>query len=160
MATKFVVGGFKQMQANLRSIPRALAGNGVDRVALNALKPMHRETERLARVRRQPGTPKGGHLDQNVVSLKVGQKSRYVREYWVSFKGRGRKLAHLVEYGTAPHWQPNRFGGIWHPGARQLPFFRPAFESKKHDAVTILAAGIWDLIENSLTVNTRGRGAR
>lgn len=34
--------------------------------------------------------------------------------------------AHFVEWGTAPHFQPNRFGGIWHPGARPKPFLRPA----------------------------------
>jgi HK97 gp10 family phage protein len=36
--------------------------------------------------------------------------------------------SHLVEFGTAPHWQPNRFGGIMHPGARPKPFLRPAYE--------------------------------
>lgn len=36
--------------------------------------------------------------------------------------------SHLVEFGTAPHWQPNRFGGIMHPGARPKPWLRPAYE--------------------------------
>lgn len=37
--------------------------------------------------------------------------------------------AHLVEFGTRPHFQPNRFGGIMHPGARPKPFMRPAAET-------------------------------
>ena len=44
-------------------------------------------------------------------------------------------VAHLVEFGTAPHFQPNRFGGIMHPGARPKPFLRPAFETMKEEVV-------------------------
>jgi HK97 gp10 family phage protein len=43
-------------------------------------------------------------------------------------KMRPVSYAHFVEFGTAPHWQPNRFGGIMHPGARPKPFLRPAYE--------------------------------
>lgn len=43
-------------------------------------------------------------------------------------KMRPMSYAHFVEFGTAPHWQPNRFGGIMHPGARPKPFLRPAYE--------------------------------
>ena len=30
-------------------------------------------------------------------------------------KMRPMSYAHFVEFGTGPHWQPNRFGGITHP---------------------------------------------
>ena len=43
-------------------------------------------------------------------------------------KMRPSSYAHFVEFGTAPHWQPNRFGGTMHPGARPKPFLRPAYE--------------------------------
>jgi HK97 gp10 family phage protein len=49
-------------------------------------------------------------------------------------KMRPSSYAHFVEFGTAPHWQPNRFGGIMHPGARPKPFLRPAFEAHITDA--------------------------
>lgn len=52
---------------------------------------------------------------------------------------RGKKHAsvgHLVEFGTAPHWQPNRFGGTMHPGARAKPFMRPAYDMTKAQIVT------------------------
>lgn len=55
---------------------------------------------------------------------------------------RGKKHAsvgHLVEFGTAPHWQPNRFGGTMHPGARPKPFMRPAYDMSK--AQIVLRAG-------------------
>ncbi|KMO34324.1 hypothetical protein [Methylobacterium aquaticum] len=41
----------------------------------------------------------------------------------------------LVELGTAPHYQPNRNGGQWHPGARPSPFMRPAYEETKDEIV-------------------------
>jgi HK97 gp10 family phage protein len=45
------------------------------------------------------------------------------------FKGRiPSAYSHFPEFGTAPHWQPNRFGGIMHPGARPKPALRPAYE--------------------------------
>lgn len=51
---------------------------------------------------------------------------------------KGRKHAtvgHLVEFGTSPHWQPNRNGGQMHPGAKASPFMRPAFEMTKAQIV-------------------------
>lgn len=51
---------------------------------------------------------------------------------------RGKKHAsvgHLVEFGTAPHWQPNRFGGTMHPGAKPYPFMRPAYDMTKTQIV-------------------------
>jgi HK97 gp10 family phage protein len=45
------------------------------------------------------------------------------------FKGRiPSAYSHFPEYGTAPHWQPNCFGGTMHPGARPKPALRPAYE--------------------------------
>lgn len=46
---------------------------------------------------------------------------------------RNYSAAVLVEFGTAPHWQPNRGGGQMHPGARAKPFMRPAFEQTKDE---------------------------
>jgi HK97 gp10 family phage protein len=43
------------------------------------------------------------------------------------------RIAHLVEFGTAPHDEPK--AGIHHPGARPKPFLRPAYESRKDEAV-------------------------
>lgn len=51
---------------------------------------------------------------------------------------RGKKhssAGHLVEFGTAPHWQPNRGGGQMHPGAKASPWLRPAYEATKDEIV-------------------------
>ena len=66
-------------------------------------------------------------------------------------KSRHSRLAHLVEFGTAPHRiEPRRKGKVLafevngetvftthvdHPGARQQPFLRPAGDTKAQEAV-------------------------
>lgn len=38
--------------------------------------------------------------------------------------------AHMVEYGTKPHWMKKR---KWmHPGAKPAPFMKPAWDKHKH----------------------------
>ena len=49
--------------------------------------------------------------------------------------------AHLVELGTKPHYQTRKLKhetkkrAFKHPGAKPKPFLRPAFDSKKDEAV-------------------------
>ena len=109
----------------------------------DALQPLKIETEQNARVLRDPEhpNPKGGHLDEGVASQRVGTATRTKRTWWVAFTKRARKIAHLVEFGTAPHDQPRR--GIRHPGARPNPFFRRAFEAKKQTVLDIFALRAW-----------------
>jgi hypothetical protein len=56
------------------------------------------------------------------------------------------RYQHLVEYGSAPHWQPNRFGGVQHPGARPFPHMRPAFEEHRDNMAKIYFGEIWTAI--------------
>lgn len=60
--------------------------------------------------------------------------------------GAREHYAHLVEFGTKPHLipygknDPRRRGlsrGFRHPGTDPQPFIRPAFDSKKDEAVSI-----------------------
>jgi HK97 gp10 family phage protein len=127
---------------NLGSVTKADA----NALVRSALEPMRDLTEANAMVLRQAGTnPRGGHLDQGVVVVPVAEKSSRTRTtWWVSFTKRARKIAHLVEFGTAPHAQPRR--GIMHPGARPKPFFRPAFDASKGGVFKLLGAGIERMI--------------
>ena len=148
---KFAMKGQTQLRQNLRSLPTALASRQVDKVATDALDPMLQETIAQARRRRQQGkAPKGGHLDQNVVVRKIREKSVGTkRVYWVTFRRRGRRIAHLVEFGTAPHAQPAR--GILHPGARPYPFARPAYEAKKLETLRRVGPGLWAIIAATIS---------
>lgn len=71
--------------------------------------------------------PMGNHLDRFVVMRKDGKQSPGRRRYKIGGLGRARSLLHLVEYGTAPHMQPNL--GFMHPGATPRPTLTPAYES-------------------------------
>lgn len=50
------------------------------------------------------------------------------------------KYAHLIEFGTAPHYQPGR--GVTHPGSAPKPFLTPAFHSTKAEVVKRFGAKI------------------
>jgi HK97 gp10 family phage protein len=43
------------------------------------------------------------------------------------------KYAHLLEFGTAPHYQPGR--GVVHPGSRPEPFLTPAYFETREQVV-------------------------
>jgi HK97 gp10 family phage protein len=74
------------------------------------------------------------------------------------FKG---YAGHLVEYGTAPHIIRAKAAGgqlrlhgnvfvdeVHHPGAAAKPFMRPAFDSKKDEAIGIIKAECKAIIED------------
>lgn len=130
---------------------------GVDKDIRDALEPMRRTAQVNATRLRVPGpTPRGGHLDQGVVVRKIPKSGPLVRTFWVSFTRRARYLAHLVEFGTAPHYQPKR--KIMHPGARPKPFFTPAFEMTKSETLAILGKRTWARIEQTaLRFGRRGK---
>lgn len=145
MKVSITVKGDKQLRANLMKMA-AVKKSEVNAILENALEPMREATSMNALKLRQAGTsPPGGHLDQGVVSVPVKEGSTRTRTtWWVSFTKRARKIAHLVEFGTAPHAQPRR--GIMHPGARPKPFFRPAFETTKGETMSKLSIGIQNVL--------------
>lgn len=145
---KAVVRGDKEIRANLRAVQNAVGGREMDTMITRALTPMKNATIAGALAHRQPHNPPGGHLDQGVVIVKRNSRGNLYREFWVTFTKRARKLAHLVEFGTAPHAQPNR--GNFHPGARAFPFFRPAFEETKDGVGREIGASVWTRISGAI----------
>lgn len=142
------IRGEKELYARIAKLSNVNAGN-TDKAMEFALNPMLNQTITNARALRRPHTPKGGHLDEGVVSQKVKGSSRTRNVWWVSFKGRARYLAHLVEFGTRPHDQPRRHS--FHPGAVPKPFFRPAFEGHKIDTLTRLGQAVWEIFKLNLS---------
>lgn len=144
MRVGLTIKGDKQFRRNLQRMT-TLPKSNINAIMKDALDPMRDATQNNALKHRQPDyNPPGGHLDQGVVSVPVKETSRTRTTWWVSFTNRARKIAHLVEFGTAPHAQPRR--GIMHPGARPFPFFRPAFEATKETTVRRLGTGVRNLI--------------
>lgn len=145
-----IVKGDRELLRNLAVMSRVIAARDIDAGIQTALRPMEEQTRRNAFALRQPRrkAPRGGHLDEGVVTVR--RKSMGLRrEWWVSFRKRAIKIAHLVEFGTRPHWQPRRFGGWMHPGARPRYFFTRAFEAKRKEAVTGFSRAIWLRIESA-----------
>lgn len=136
--------GDTELRAALREIGVAVGGRQLDKIAGEALEPMREEWSERAKPRRQKKTPNGKHLDQGFVVRRQKVYSPLKREFWLAAKGRAARIAHLVEFGTAPHDQPRR--GIKHPGARPFPFARPGFEAKKDEVVGTMGSDIWDRI--------------
>lgn len=143
-----MAAGFKGKVTGDQAISNALAGIGqspaaqLDALCRQALEPLRVRTVENAKVLRQPGKmPRGGHLDQGVAVAKIEARGAGFRVFWVAFRRRARRIAHLVEFGTAPHWQPKRMR--MHPGARAKPFMRPAYESTKVEVVDTFSAGVW-----------------
>lgn len=154
MAKGFKLTGDIQIRNSMKQLGGIYDGRAMDIDMEAALEPLRRETEKNAvSVRNyagkhsaffpQPtGAPKGGHLDQGVVSAKIKGTSK-VRVWWVALARRARYIGHLVEFGTAPHFQPKFKGGFRHPGARPHPFFRPAFDSQSSNVLRVLGERAW-----------------
>lgn len=153
------VTGDKELVAALKVLGRGLPNSAVDRSMKNAAAPMLKDAVARARKHRQPGRrPKGGHLDEGLVFRRRKESTRHFRRFVIGATNRARKIAHLVEHGTAPHWQPRRFGGIMHPGARPFPFMRPAYDSHAHDITELFGRDIWKQFERLIfTLNRGGR---
>jgi len=163
-AARGVVRGDREIIANIRRAYNSVGGRALDANLANALQPAKEETITNAQRLRDfagkyPGWPppsvprKGGHLDQGVVIAKKDAKGPMFRVYWLSLSKRARKIGHLVEFGTAPHFQPNL--GIMHPGATAHPFMRPAFESTKQEVVDTVSRTAWSQIAASLVKTSR-----
>lgn len=140
-----IMKGTRDLVSTLNRIDVVTAA-GLDAIVRESLAPIREQTSLNYRRnrRRTKKVPRGGHLDQGVVIRKVAGRGKVMREFWVTLTRRARSIGHLVELGTAPHFQPHR--KVLHPGARPYPGMAPAFESRKEETVTTLAQKTWGLI--------------
>lgn len=72
-------------------------------------------------------------------TFQVGPDSGYQRATQFGSR-RPVRYAHLIEFGTAPHYQPGR--GVVHPGTAPHPFLTPAYHSTKAEVVKRFGAKI------------------
>lgn len=134
MAKRSAVTGDKELVAALRVLGRGMPASTIDRAATRAAKPMVDEAVQRARAHRQPGTrPKHGHIDETIKFLRRKRSTKKHRQFVFGATGPRKSILTWLEYGTLPHFQPRRFGGILHPGARQFPILRPSFDTHADD---------------------------
>jgi HK97 gp10 family phage protein len=152
VANRTGITGDRELVAALRSLTEGVSVIDVDKSATAAMKPMTEQTKAGYRPRRQDKnnpyypewgrlTPAGKHLDQNIV-VRKNKGSRTKRQYWMGPTKKAAKIAHLVEFGTAPHWQPNR--RMFHPGARPYPSMTPAYEAHKDEVILRFGRQLWE----------------
>ncbi|WP_165790812.1 HK97-gp10 family putative phage morphogenesis protein [Pleomorphomonas carboxyditropha] len=143
MAKSGVTGG-AETRAALKAL-RAALGAPLNEASKRAVEPMAEAAKDLLK---RNGSVKAGRLYRIITVVRNRKRSSALRPvYEVGPDGSdpAYREAHLVEFGTAPHFQPelNRM----HPGARPKPFMRPAFEQNKEGAVKIFADTIGPAIE-------------
>lgn len=145
------VTGFRQTARALRRVaqyPKIKVGPA----SRKALTPMLRSTKANLKANR---SYKRGVLYRSMRIRKL--KGTTALSQWViAPTGRGVGIAHLVEAGTRPHWQPRR--RQMHPGAKAQPFLEPAYFAHDDQAVQILANELGvGMIRYASTVAYRGR---
>lgn len=123
------MGDFKDLGGMFRQLSQRPTAGQMKAARQQALKPfVAAAKQNLA----SNGSNKTGKLS---ASLGVAEKGKDTSSAG-PLRGKKHSTAgHLVEFGTAPHWQPNRGGGQMHPGAQAKPFMRPAYEATKDEIV-------------------------
>lgn len=149
MAQRSGVYGDAQVIANLRTLADVQNGT-LTSSGRAALKPMQAAAKDGAKqfrnyVGKWPDWPQPTsglqHLDQGIVIRVAKNNTKGFAQIFLGAARRAARIWHLLEFGTAPHWQPNR--QRMHPGARAHPTLRPAFEAHKDSAVRIFGETIF-----------------
>lgn len=122
----------RALLAALRRLERRVIDRNLQRRVVRAGgKPIREEARRLCPVL-------SGELKKSIQTRVTTRR----KVYTLAAVGARQHHAHLVEFGTAPHYIPLRKSqrrglnrGVKHPGAKAKPFLRPAFDSKKDEAI-------------------------
>jgi hypothetical protein len=147
------ITGEAALYANLRRVAKIPRNAELDSAMREALMPMVADINARAPRKILKGTARSALYQAYSATRRV---------WWIAFREPGRRVAHLIELGTAPHSLAkgaSRRHGIMqdvpphHPGTPQVPFVRPAFESQKATVVSALGRAIWARITIGL-----GRG--
>ncbi|MEM7303404.1 MAG: hypothetical protein AAF468_20175 [Pseudomonadota bacterium] len=91
------------------------------------------------------GSVHRGVLLRGLVIRRNKKKLRNSVSWQVAASGKAVSIAHLVEFGTEPHWQPNR--GVMHPGAEPKEFLSPAYYDNEREAISIFGKIIGPALE-------------
>ncbi|WPE19960.1 hypothetical protein [Shinella zoogloeoides] len=156
------VTGDKELVANLRELAKGFTPAEIDAAATQSLRPMLAKTKnRLKKARnfvgKYPGFPQpkvprsGGHVDEGIVVRKQRVQRKNKRSYRLGATRRSRYLLHLVEFGTAPHFQPNFRGGWQHPGARAHPSLIPSFDEEASKVPGTFGRLIWSTMAKKIS---------
>lgn len=156
ISTEIKLHGFKELDEALKQLPRDVEKR-INRKALReGAKIFQKEVQRLA-----PTGMKGRLKRTGGIVIKSKTQRTKTAMGWKSggyflsvVAGKKSFYAHMLEFGTKPHWiYPKKAGGmlaiprpggkieftksIYHPGSRKFPFFGPAFDNKRYEVIKV-----------------------
>lgn len=140
------VRGVQATKRNMRAMTKAVSGNAIDAACFASLEPLRQEIDTAAPRPSLKGT---------AVIVKRASRGERQRVFWVSFRGMGRMIAHLIEFGTQFHSLAKgasvRKGLLqhvppWHPGDPPHPFVRPAYERTRSQVVAEFGRRAYELM--------------
>jgi HK97 gp10 family phage protein len=156
------VTGLKQMSERLRKLPLEIQKDGMKTALRAGADVIADEARRLVPIKR-------GKLYRSIresvkTDVDVSESEATIGA------GKGAAHAHLVEFGTQPHTITTKakrilaalapgaltakafqvFGvKVQHPGARRRPFMRPAYDTKKEEALKTIAKELGAFLDKS-----------
>ena len=130
------VKGGAAISAALRNLGAGVTEPRMRAIRRKALEPMQADARDNFK---SNGSYVSGVIPGDIVIADTGQGQTSL-----GMTGMGAKLGHIVEFGSAPHEQPNRH--TYHPGAEPKPFMRPAFESRRSQTIKSVSDEIADLL--------------
>jgi len=142
MAKSRVTGG-SQLRGSLRQISSGLTVP-INEASRKALQPTLKAAKRNLKAN---GSVESGELLKLLTIRKDPDTGKDKPRHVVgpATTNPAYREAHLVEFGTAPHFQPELHR--LHPGAQAKPFLRPAFEETKGEAIKRFGESIGPAIE-------------
>ncbi|NBB47103.1 hypothetical protein GVN24_02315 [Rhizobium sp. CRIBSB] len=136
------VTGAAGIQKAFRQVALNLAAP-ISQASRKALKPTVQAAKRNLAAN---GSVDSGKL-QKLITVKRDPKNKAAHHVGPSSEDPAYRQGHLVEFGVAPHFQPelNRM----HPGAAAKPFLTPAFEETADQVMQIFGQEVGPAIEKA-----------
>lgn len=145
------VTGYRQTARAIRRVAKFPAKQ-VGQASRKALHPMLAKTKANLKANE---SYKRGVLYRSMRIRKL-KGSSALATWSITATGRGVSIAHLVEGGTAPHYQPRL--KFMHPGAEAKPFLEPAYFDTEDLTVKIMVRELGGgMVRYARQVAHRGR---
>ena len=135
------VKGHRELSRNLRQLARFVE-RPIAEAQRASLKPILATSRKNLKAN---GSYLTGETSRSMAIRTPRTRAKGIKRALIGATGKGRGKAHLIEFGTDPHWQPKR--KVLHPGAKAAPFLTPAYETHRHDAMEIFGKRIGEAME-------------
>ena len=138
MDTDITIKGIEPFIAALNRLPDDIAKKSGEKALRDGAKVLLEKTQDLV-----PEGRTGKLADSLAIAVVKADYPKY-RLFAKRRKGFGGWHAHLVEFGTKPHW----IGKKWHKGSPPKPFMRPALLNNKNQIIKAVFENIFSHITN------------